>query len=34
MSSDTKEKALAKLNKFTVKVGYPDKWEDYSLTRY
>ena len=31
MSSDTKEKALAKLNKFTVKVGYPDKWEDYSL---
>jgi len=22
--------ALAKLNKFTVKVGYPDKWEDYS----
>ena len=30
MSDTTKEKALAKLNKFTVKVGYPDKWEDYS----
>ena len=30
MSEATKEKALAKLNKFTVKVGYPDKWEDYS----
>ena len=30
MSDVTKEKALAKLNKFTVKVGYPDKWEDYS----
>lgn len=30
MSPETKEKALAKLNKFTVKVGYPDKWEDYS----
>lgn len=30
MSDSTKEKALAKLNKFTVKVGYPDKWEDYS----
>lgn len=30
MSDATKEKALAKLNRFTVKVGYPDKWEDYS----
>ena len=30
MSDATKEKALSKLNKFTVKVGYPDKWEDYS----
>ena len=30
MSDATKEKALTKLNKFTVKVGYPDKWEDYS----
>ncbi len=30
MSPETKEKALAKLNKFAVKVGNPDKWEDYS----
>jgi len=30
MSSVTKGKALDKLNKFTVKVAYPDKWKDYS----
>ena len=30
MSSITKEKALNKLNKFTVKVAYPDQWKDYS----
>ncbi|KIA89003.1 M13 family metallopeptidase [Kaistella jeonii] len=30
MSPVTKEKALKKLNKFTVKVAYPDKWKDYS----
>ncbi|MFT3919118.1 M13 family metallopeptidase [Cloacibacterium sp.] len=30
MSSTTKEKALTKLNKFAVKVAYPDKWKDYS----
>lgn len=30
MSDATKDKAIAKLNKFVVKVGYPDKWEDYS----
>lgn len=30
MSQSTKEKALDKLNKFTVKIGYPDKWKDYS----
>ncbi len=30
MSSTTKEKAMKKLNKFTVKVAYPDKWKDYS----
>ncbi len=30
MSSVTKEKALTKLNRFTVKVAYPDKWKDYS----
>ncbi|SEM55679.1 putative endopeptidase [bacterium A37T11] len=30
MSEDTKQKALAKLSKFSVKIGYPDKWKDYS----
>ena len=30
MSPVTKEKALEKLNKFTVKIAYPDKWKDYS----
>ncbi|WP_282629048.1 M13 family metallopeptidase [Empedobacter sedimenti] len=30
MSEATKTKALEKLNKFTVKIGYPDKWKDYS----
>ena len=30
MSEDTKKKALEKLSTFTVKVGYPDEWEDYS----
>ena len=30
MSKDTKVKAIEKLNKFTVKIGYPDKWKDYS----
>ena len=30
MSSTTKQKALDKLNKFTVKIAYPDKWKDYS----
>ncbi|PCE66362.1 M13 family metallopeptidase [Sediminicola luteus] len=30
MSEETKLKAIEKLDKFTVKIGYPDKWEDYS----
>jgi len=30
MSDATKAKALEKLNKFTPKIGYPDKWRDYS----
>lgn len=30
MSSATKQKALAKLNAFTKKIGYTDKWRDYS----
>ncbi len=31
MSAPTKEKALAKMSKFTVKIGYPPKWRDYSM---
>ncbi len=30
MTDSTKIKAIEKLNKFTVKIGYPDKWKDYS----
>jgi len=30
MSAETKAKAVEKLNKLTIKIGYPDKWEDYS----
>lgn len=30
MTEETKEKALEKLNAFTYKIGYPDKWSDYS----
>ncbi len=30
MSPETKIKAIEKLNKLTIKIGYPDKWEDYS----
>lgn len=30
MSDETKEKAIAKLNTFRAKIGYPDKWRDYS----
>ncbi|WP_106791264.1 M13 family metallopeptidase [Aquimarina sp. Aq78] len=30
MGDETKTKAIEKLNKFTVKIGYPNKWEDYS----
>ena len=30
MSEATKAKALEKLTKFTPKIGYPDKWRDYS----
>ena len=30
MSPETKINALVKLNAFTVKIGYPDKWRDYS----
>jgi len=30
MSAETKTRALEKLSKFTPKIGYPDKWRDYS----
>ncbi len=30
MTPETKAAALVKLEKFTPKVGYPDRWEDYS----
>jgi putative endopeptidase len=30
MSEETKKKALEKLEAITVKIGYPDKWRDYS----
>ncbi|MBT8271118.1 MAG: M13 family metallopeptidase, partial [Bacteroidia bacterium] len=30
MGEETKQKAIEKLDKFTVKIAYPDEWEDYS----
>jgi putative endopeptidase len=33
MSDATKSKAHEKLNTFTVKIGYPDKWKDYSTLK-
>ena len=30
MTDETKAKAIEKLNTFHVKIGYPDKWRDYS----
>ncbi|WP_043317721.1 M13 family metallopeptidase [Microbulbifer sp. HZ11] len=30
MSEETKKEALTKLANFTTKIGYPDKWRDYS----
>jgi putative endopeptidase len=33
MDEPTKQQALKKLAAFTVKIGYPDKWLDYSLLR-
>ncbi len=30
MSEETKKQALVKLSKFTPKIGYPDKWRDFS----
>ena len=33
MSDSTKQKAFAKLSKITKKVGYPDKWKDFSALK-
>ena len=33
MDEPTKEAALKKLSAFTVKIGYPDKWRDYSTLK-
>jgi predicted metalloendopeptidase len=33
MGPETKKEALEKLEAFTVKIGYPDKWRDYSRLR-
>jgi len=33
MDEPTKQEALKKLAAFTVKIGYPDKWLDYSLLK-
>ncbi|MEM9326390.1 MAG: M13 family metallopeptidase [Bacteroidota bacterium] len=33
MSEETKKEARKKLNNLTVKIGYPDKWRDYSSLR-
>ena len=33
MSEETKAKAIEKLSAFTIKIGYPDKWKDYSSLR-
>ena len=30
MSDETKQQALYKIDHFTVKIGYPEKWRDYS----
>jgi len=33
MSPETRAQAIAKLDAFTVKIGYPDKWRDYSALK-
>lgn len=33
MSPETKKEALKKISKFTPKIGYPDKWRDYSALK-
>jgi putative endopeptidase len=33
MSEPTRQAAIAKLNAFGIKIGYPDKWRDYSTLK-
>ena len=33
MTPETRQRALAKLDKFTAKIGYPKRWRDYSTLR-
>ncbi|MHB1923047.1 MAG: M13 family metallopeptidase [Chitinophagaceae bacterium] len=33
MSDSTRQKAVAKLKAYTKKIGYPDKWKDYSSVK-
>src|SRR5713101_8280809 len=33
MSSTTRKSAIEKLEAFTIKIGYPDKWRDYSALK-
>jgi len=33
MTDETKKQALSKLSKFMLKIGYPDKWRDYSTLK-
>lgn len=33
MSAKTKKQALDKVDKFMIKIGYPDKWKDYSALK-
>ena len=33
MGPETKKKALEKLATFNPKIGYPDKWKDYSSVK-
>lgn len=33
MSPATKKEALSKVDKFMIKIGYPDKWRDYSTLK-
>ncbi len=34
MGRGTKQQAMEKLSKFTTKIGYPEKWKDYSRSRF